>query len=106
MNMLNTKTHRYLLGLICFAMFTTGSFQVGKRIKFFRRRGGVLLEQSSGWGFGLRGHAGSHPAARRAPPRNAEVSPETLGYLPAAQSVMCILSGLASSMMAPGLLRR
>ncbi|CAK9064658.1 unnamed protein product [Durusdinium trenchii] len=31
---------------------------------------------------------------------NAEVSPETLGYLPAAQSVMCILSGLASSMMA------
>eukprot|EP00913_Durusdinium_trenchii_P023824 g22374.t1 len=61
---------------------------------------GVLLEQSSGWGFGLRGHAGSHPAARRAPPRNAEVSPETLGYLPAAQSVMCILSGLASSMMA------
>ena len=31
---------------------------------------------------------------------NAEVSPETLGYLPAAQAVMCIISGLASSVVA------
>ena len=31
---------------------------------------------------------------------NADVSPETLGYLPAAQAVMCIISGLASSVVA------
>lgn len=31
---------------------------------------------------------------------NADVEPETLGWLPAAQAVMCIASGLASSLMA------
>ncbi|CAE7244308.1 unnamed protein product [Symbiodinium sp. CCMP2456] len=31
---------------------------------------------------------------------NADVSPEVLGWLPAAQAVMCIVSGLASSLMA------
>eukprot|EP00913_Durusdinium_trenchii_P030450 g28524.t1 len=31
---------------------------------------------------------------------NADVTPETLGWLPAAQAVMCIVSGLASSLMA------
>lgn len=31
---------------------------------------------------------------------NADVSPEVLGWLPAAQAVMCIASGLASSLMA------
>ena len=31
---------------------------------------------------------------------NAHVAPETLGWLPAAQAVMCIVSGLASSFMA------
>ena len=31
---------------------------------------------------------------------NAQVSPEVLGWLPAAQAVMCIASGLASSLMA------
>lgn len=30
---------------------------------------------------------------------NADVEPETLGWLPAAQAVMCIVSGLASSLM-------
>ena len=29
---------------------------------------------------------------------NADVEPETLGWLPAAQAVMCIVSGLASSL--------